>query len=408
MLSNTNALEVRGLQDFTPDKLVHGATGESALVAHRGQVLGFDNDAVDALRALEAFKPTQGWSLFRRPASLVREETLEIARDLVNATGESKETVRKVIFGGPGSGKSALLLQAQAMAFLKGFIVIHFPEAQDLTDAQTAYEPIKSADRTVYIQPHYAAKLLANIARANNRLLSTLRLSKQHQLPIPVQPNMSLSRFAELGAQDTNLAWPIWQAFWAEITTPSPENATDGFQRPPVFVGMDGVDQAMRMSAYLDPEVSHIHAHDLALVRNFMDLLSGKISLPNGGTVLAATCESNRAAAPTLDHCLKEKHAQQYNARLRSAGVPEQNPLPMPRWDLYAAKDARIEATMKDVRTLKLEGLSKDEARGIMEYYAQSGILRGTVTEGLVSEKWTLAGSGNIGELEKGAVRLRF
>ena len=56
----------------------------------------------------------------------------------------------------------------------------------------------------------------------------------------------------------------------------------------------------------------------------------------------------------------------------------------------------------------KVQGLSKVEARGVMEYYARSGMMRAAVTERLVSEKWSLAGNGIVGELEKAAVMTRF
>ena len=72
------------------------------------------------------------------------------------------------------------------------------------------------------------------------------------------------------------------------------------------------------------------------------------------------------------------------------------------------AKDAKVEAAVRGVQALKLPGLSKPEARGVMEYYARSGMFRNTITEGLVSEKWTLAGSGIVGELERATVRARF
>jgi small subunit ribosomal protein S29 len=71
-------------------------------------------------------------------------------------------------------------------------------------------------------------------------------------------------------------------------------------------------------------------------------------------------------------------------------------------------KDQRVEAAMKDVSVINLKGLSKDEARGVMEYYARSGLFRESVTDSMVSEKWTLAGSGIIGELEKASVGARF
>ena len=409
VLSNTNALEVQGLQDLTKEKLVQHGEDAVALESHRGQVLGFNNDTVDALRALEAFRPTQGWSMFRRPASLVREETVQLARDLAKTSREG-EAVKKVVSGGPGSGKSVLLLQAQAMAFLKGWVVLHFPEAQDLTNAHTSYQPLSQPEGVIYIQPHYTAKLLANLARANQTLLSTLRLSKQHQLPIPIQPNISLSRFADLGARDPELAWPIWQALWSELTTPS-QTTGEGLQRPPVLVSMDGVDQAMRTCAYLDRDAKPIHAHELALVKQFSQYLSGHTPLPNGGMVIAATCESNRAASPTLEFCLKHKHAVQHNSKLTPGEVSQgaaSQPMPLPEWDPYTVRDSRVDAAMKDVGAVKLQGLTKDEARGVMEYYAQSGLFRESVTDGMVSEKWTLAGSGIIGELEKASVGVRF
>lgn len=118
VLSNTNALEVQGLEDFTAENIKDASK--------LGQVLGLSNDSIDALRADGAFKPTQGWRLFRRPATLVRKETIEMANFVDEAQG--KKTIRKVIYGDRGSGKSVLMLQAMAMAHLKKWVVIHIPE----------------------------------------------------------------------------------------------------------------------------------------------------------------------------------------------------------------------------------------------------------------------------------------
>lgn len=118
ILSNTNALEVAGMEDFSnvlPTEKRHT------------QVLGFTDGVVDSLRAIEAFKATQGWSMFRRPATLVRKETVEMAR-YIEEVSDGRSTVRRVIHGEKGSGKSVLTLQAMAMSFLKGWIVFHIPE----------------------------------------------------------------------------------------------------------------------------------------------------------------------------------------------------------------------------------------------------------------------------------------
>lgn len=124
VLSNTNALEVKGLQELD------GQNGNAAKLAEfEGQVLGLTDANVEALRALEAFKHTQAWSLFRRPATVIRKDTVAIAKALEDAEGGKKVT-KRVLFGEQGSGKSVLQLQAMALALNKGWVVIHIPNGR--------------------------------------------------------------------------------------------------------------------------------------------------------------------------------------------------------------------------------------------------------------------------------------
>ena len=119
VLSNTNALEVQGMQDLNVDML-----GKEEF---RGRVLGISGSTVDSLRAVEAFKTTQAWGLFRRPGVLVRDETVEMGK-MMEEMGRRGKTVRRVLVGERGSGKSLLALQAMVMGFLKGWTVINIPE----------------------------------------------------------------------------------------------------------------------------------------------------------------------------------------------------------------------------------------------------------------------------------------
>jgi small subunit ribosomal protein S29 len=119
VLSNTNALEVLGMADLTG-----GMVRDASLV---GKVVGLDGKTVDCLRAAEAFKPTQGWGLFRRPGLLVREESIVLADKLI-AAEEGKETLKLVIDGERGTGKSLMLLYALATAALRGWVVLNIPE----------------------------------------------------------------------------------------------------------------------------------------------------------------------------------------------------------------------------------------------------------------------------------------
>ena len=393
VLNNPNAIEVSGLPDLSPEHLRSGRNQEVALAASQGQVLGLNDSTVRTLTALQAFRPKQAWNQFRRPATLVRLETVKLAEDIAGIGRYDKSVARKVVFGERGSGKSVLLLQAQAMASVNGWVVVHIPEGRDLIHGNTAYEPLSGPDGVTYVQPESTAQLLGNIALANHTLLSTIALRKQHRLPIVVRPDTSLAEFAMMGAEDPPVAWSVWEAFWSELRMPS-----DGRQelaRPPVMYSMDGMNHVMGMSHYLDPNVKPIHAHKLALVRHFASMLGGKLSLPNGGAVVAATSASGTCVAATMEHCLEAAFARQQG---RVAPV----------WDPWAAKDESVERSLEGVQVIKSQGLSKAEARGLMEYYARNGVLRATVTDQLVGEAWTLAGSGIIGALEKGVVRLRF
>lgn len=123
VLSNPNALEVQGMQDLTEETMV-----DSRL---RGTVLGLPLPLIDPLRAVQAFKPKQGWSIFRRPGTVVRRETVELGRqfDMISGEGEDKgKVVKKIVTGVRGAGKSVHLLQAMAMAFTKKWVVFTVPE----------------------------------------------------------------------------------------------------------------------------------------------------------------------------------------------------------------------------------------------------------------------------------------
>lgn len=69
------------------------AKGESS-----GKMFAIPDQVVDQLRALEAFKTTQTWNLFRKPHVLVRKETVELMGKL-EASVEKKEALKVVLTG---------------------------------------------------------------------------------------------------------------------------------------------------------------------------------------------------------------------------------------------------------------------------------------------------------------------
>lgn len=128
VLSNNNALEVSSLKDLTKSNVLSEE--------NEGRVMGLPAvPVVDALREVEAFKTTQGWSLFRRPAVLMRREAIQLAKLFKevedSADGKAKKTIRRIISGERMSGKSTLILQGLTTGFLREWFVINLPEGED-------------------------------------------------------------------------------------------------------------------------------------------------------------------------------------------------------------------------------------------------------------------------------------
>ncbi|CAJ2501235.1 Uu.00g040880.m01.CDS01 [Anthostomella pinea] len=371
-LSNDNALVVPGLAELTAQNVVDpGAVG---------QVVGIPVDVVDQLRTCEAFKSTQNWGLFRSPHMLIRKETVDMAQQLTDAVAK-KETLRMVVTGDRGSGKSILGLQALATGFLNKWVVINIPEAQELTTAATEYSTVHNSD--MFSQPVYIVKLMQAIHKANGPILSQCRVELDHmQLPISVTRNMSLAALIN-ATKEPEFAWPVFQAFWKELLRPG---------RPPIMFALDGLAHIMRVSDYRSPAFELIHSHDLGLVRMFAEALGGKTPFPNGAAVLAVCSRGNAPILPSMDKALEQAAAIQAGAKA------EEVPL---RDAFYRKYDERVFEALRGVRVLDVRGVTKHEARSLMEYWAASGVLRLRVDEKNVSDRWTLAGGGVLAEMER-------
>ncbi|KAL8705744.1 MAG: hypothetical protein Q9201_001178 [Fulgogasparrea decipioides] len=391
VLSNVNAFEVEGMQDVNAENMYDGRL--------RGHVLGLPGPIVDQLRAAGAFKPSQAWGMFRRPGMLIRRETLEIGKIVadMHAENESKSTLRTILVGERGSGKSMLLLQAMTMAILNSWTVINLPEAQDITIGHTPYTPLASSSPINYVQPGYYAHLLQQISVANPHL-ADLPLSQEPSkmtIPVPIPPNISLAHFASLGASDREIAHPIFNLLVTELLSPG---------RPPVFFGLDGLAHAMQpATGYTAPHMTPIHPHNLEILKWYFEFLSGKKTLPNGGIIMAATSQSNAPKVPALDVALSQLEGPIESPA--GQAVPSKERIPFVKYDEGVFKT--LIGGEKAIEIRRLEGLSKEETRGLLEYWARSGMLRERVTEGFLGEKWALSGGGVVGELERAVVRMR-
>ncbi|KAL6356509.1 hypothetical protein LRP88_10110 [Fusarium phalaenopsidis] len=338
-LSNNSALPVEGLDSLDQKNMT---LDESA-----GKVFAIPDNVVDHLRALEAFKTTQSWNLFRRPHVLLRKETVELMKRL-EASAEKKEALK----------------------------------CQDLTNGNTEYSPIPDTEPMQFAQPVYCLKMIQSIYRANRTALEKLQLEKDWSKFTNLKQGATLADLA-LSAKEAEYAWPTLLALWTELTLPG---------RPPVLFALDGLSHINKISDYRDPSFNEVHSHELALVRLFVDALSGKAPLPNGGAVIGVTSANNAHRHPSQELVLSQLEAGQAGRE-----VPKPNPY-------ERGYDERVYDALRHSWVLRLEGITKDEARSLMEYWGASGLFRNVLNSRTISEKWTVGGHGIVGEMERAAL----
>lgn len=230
-----------------------------------------------------------------------------------------------------------------------------------------------------FAQPVYCLKMIQNLYRANRAVLEKLQLQKDWSRFTNLKQGATLADLA-LSAKEAEYAWPTLLALWTELTLPG---------RPPILFALDGLAHINKISEYRDPSFNEVHAHELSLVRTFVDALSGKTPLPNGGAIIGVTSQNNSHHHPSQELVLSQLEAGQAGQR-----VPRPNP--------YERKyDERVYEALKNSWVLRVEGVSKDEARSLMEYWGASGLVRNVLNSRTVSEKWTVGGHGIVGEMER-------
>ncbi|KAI4598458.1 37S ribosomal protein S23 mitochondrial [Pestalotiopsis sp. 9143b] len=376
-LVNDNAINVPGLAPVTAENIVDPKAV--------GTMVGLPNELIDQLRTVEAFKSTQNWGLFRHPHMLIRQETVDFVKHITDQVSK-KETVRTVVTGDRNSGKSILGLQTLAAGFMNKYVVINIPEGQELTTAATEYSEIPRSE--MFSQPVFLIKLMQTMQESNKEILSSLHCQLDHiHLPFNTSRSTTLAALAT-ATKEQEVAWPVFQALWQELLLPG---------RPPIMFNLDGLDHIMRVSDYKSPAFKPIHSHDLALINVFAEALGGKTKFVNGAAITGITTRGNYHKSKSVDKALEQAAAAQ-----AKQPIPARDPF-------YSKYDERVFASLKGVEVFDIKGISKNEARALMEYWAASGVLRMRVDERSVSERWTLAGNGILGEMERAslyAVRL--
>ncbi|RPA95553.1 hypothetical protein L873DRAFT_1829757 [Choiromyces venosus 120613-1] len=373
VLSNTNAIPVV-LPTMTAD-LIGNADAAGAMFELPSEEGG--DTIVDRLRALEAFQTKQHWPFFHRPCTLFRRETVEVGRLLERVmkregTEDGRVNERAILHGYYGCGRSILLLQAMTWALQKDWVVVAIPNAQDLVIGHTEYE--LEGNSHLWLQRAYTTDLLRKILKANQKALKRMNLSQNYRLGRmeEVKKGVAMKEVLEKAVQDPLLAWDAFNILLSELGQPG---------SPPALFTLDNLNQISLPSKYRDPSFNLIHSHDLALPNTFLAYLSGKRSFHRGVTLAATSSKCSRTLA--LDAALEGREV-----------------------DPYERLDPRVGPSIEGARIIHVDSLSKAEAKALMDYYNESGIMKDTVDITTFNEKYAVS-AGNPKDLFGTCLRMR-
>ena len=249
----------------------------------------------------------------------------------------------------------------------------HVQKAHDLVIGHTEYE--LDAASGLWLQREYTAALLGRIAAANRKALASMTIGEACTLGLHTFPaKAKMSDLVETGSKDASIAHEVLATLLA----------ASELRGPPVLFALDGLNELMLPSAYRDADFKFVHAHDLALVRTFLAFLGSRRRFARG-LVLAATSASGARRTEALDYALSGR------------ALPN-----------YSKLDPRVAPSIAGADIWRVAAMRKAEARGLLDYCRDSGLLRDPepLSDEQVAQRLALS-SGLPKELVAGCVRLR-
>ncbi|KAJ3186696.1 37S ribosomal protein S23 mitochondrial [Gaertneriomyces sp. JEL0708] len=218
-------------------------------------------------------------------AFMVRQATLSVIDEVKKEATNTSQSRKFFVLDGPkGIGKSVTLLQTASHFINEGWIVIYIPQPSSYVNGTEPYEPIPNTDR--FIQAPAAQAFLRQFLTMNEKNIRSLKSSQ----------GSSLQSLLEQGVKDISKAQDVLGQLLDSLVAVN--------DRKPVLVAIDQVNAFWSKTAYCDAESRPVLAHQLEIVRRFMQLLTQQKTMPNS-VCLAATDRSDTSLlAPFFSHSL--------------------------------------------------------------------------------------------------------
>ncbi|KTW30635.1 hypothetical protein T552_00351 [Pneumocystis carinii B80] len=316
-----------------------------------GRLFNFPLNILEKMRNLGVFQFEPRIDHSKDPVVVLRESSVYIGRKLLDDNISSKDR-RIILIGNQGTGKSFCLLQAQCLAFQKGWIVLAIPRGIDIVNNTTPF--FYHEETGLWRQPEYTSSLLDKFLKANFNILDKIFMSKEYYAGNHIVPKFTpLSKLLEIGVSNLLLSHDILEIFLKELNIGN---------CPPVLFTFDNISVICSPSQYISSEYKAIHPCDLALMRTFYTYLNGKISFDRGA-IISCTSKSFNNSDRALEVSLGFlKHKS------------------------YENIDERISSAVNDVEYYVIGNYTPIESRNILNYYLMANIIIKDIDNSILKE----------------------
>jgi small subunit ribosomal protein S29 len=336
-----------------------------------------------SLSIFGSFKRDQNHELFKERTTMIRESTsLPVLQIIEEGLASQSKNNRYCLIGERGVGKSTALAQAQALALLKGYVVIPIPNAELLVSGKS--DALFNQKYNYFAQPMYVRSWMERIAKGNKQVLETIGLSqdfKQGSASFQAHTAKavkSLYNFLLEGRRRRD-AFVIMDEFLEELTIQS---------QAPVLFTLDDINVfADRVySANRNADNRPIYHGDLQVPKYFLQFMSGNRSFKNGAII--ASTSGKFKINDTI-----------------TAGLGLSQPVAYSKINVY---DHQLASRFKGVKPLNVECYNLEETKAALDFFSNAKVIGSQVDDRLVEEKYLVSGNGNPRELLRSCAEVSY
>lgn len=323
----------------------------------KNNVVTYDETLDKHIELMGGYKKYQHHELFRGHYSIVSDNTVKIQDTFVKGLSGPSASNRVHLSGPKGIGKSTLITQAQVLAHTEyegNVVLLHIDQPELFVQGFSDY--LYNPTLKKFQQPMYTKRWIKKLRVVNEKVFEQMPLLRD------VSFSNRLNSFQY--KKDTNNL----QEFLVNCHDFGVFGPTDAFQffiehlkaysdKFPVLFSVDNVNAIFEkpFTKYNHKDMTPIHYSEFEIGNLIRELMSGEFKFSKGGLLLADSTDFGESR--TLRVGLKSEELDPYANNL----------------DHEEAANMLKNGGITD---LSLENLNKDQARKLMEFWNESGVLQ--------------------------------